>query len=125
MSKWIVRQNLDHDGQEYLASEVPVEIDLSDEQAETLREDGVIVDPDTVFPLALDPTESTAPPPRDQAILDAMRGLDPDDPSLWTADGAPQCAAVADASGHDLRAAERDRFWAFVVAERAERPAES
>ena len=111
MSKCIIRQNLTHDDHDYLISNVPVEIDLSDEQAETLLEAGVIVDPDTVF-------ADGVPVPRDQAILDAMRGLDPDDPELWTADGAPQCAAVAAASGHALKASERDRAWAFVLAER-------
>ncbi|MDE0335675.1 MAG: hypothetical protein OXI64_12000 [Defluviicoccus sp.] len=54
------------------------------------------------------------------AALDAVRGLDPDDKSLWTQSGAPKVEAVEAVLGRDIDAAQRDAAWAIVEAERKE-----
>ena len=54
------------------------------------------------------------------ALVDAVRGLDRDDRSLWTQSGAPKVEALEAVLGSDVAAGERDAAWAAVEAERGD-----
>ena len=55
---------------------------------------------------------------REARIASAVRGLDPDDKTLWTRDGSPRVEAIEAALGFGIDAPERDAAWAAVEAER-------
>ena len=56
---------------------------------------------------------------RKALIVGAIRGLDPDEETLWTLSGPPTVAAVEAALGFGISAAERDEAWAAVQAARS------
>ena len=55
---------------------------------------------------------------REARIAGVVRGLDPDDETLWTRAGPPKVEAIEAALGFDIDTAERDAAWAAVEAER-------
>lgn len=52
------------------------------------------------------------------SIVSAIESLDLANPLLWTADGKPTVAAVEDAVGRGITAAERDEAWVYVTEQR-------
>ena len=53
------------------------------------------------------------------SIEDAIRRLDPDDPTLWTGGGKPRVEAVEALLGHQISSDERDAAWETVEAVKA------
>lgn len=64
------------------------------------------------------PPEGAGEEGREAQIVGVVRGLDPDDETLWTRAGPPKVEAIEAALGFDIDTAERDAAWAAVEAER-------
>lgn len=64
------------------------------------------------------PPGGTGEEGREAQIVGAVRGLDPNDKTLWTRGGSPKVEAIEATLGFDIDSAERDAAWTTVEAER-------
>lgn len=104
MTEYKVLSAIRHDGEDFEEGDL---IKLSADAARPLLDMGVI-------------GENPARPTDDQArldeIADAIRGLDRDNPELWTNSGKPQVSAIEAVLGYDISASERDAALEMVEA---------
>jgi hypothetical protein len=57
---------------------------------------------------------------RQQAIIDAIKALDAQNPDLWMKDGRPEVKAIKAITGRPVLAAKRDEAWVLINAPVAE-----
>jgi hypothetical protein len=55
---------------------------------------------------------------REKAIVDAVRGLNPDNPKHFTQGGDPKVEVIEEVVGFSISGDERDGAWAAIQAER-------
>jgi hypothetical protein len=103
-----VDQPLRHNGRKY---RIGVTVELDQEAAEQLLAIGIVAPPPGKATLADELT----------AIIAAILGLDPDDPSRWTADGKPQVVAIEAVLGRDTSAPQRNAAWIQIQAAQKEK----